>query len=127
MEQSAGRARGGRSGCRFRSSIEGISVKSEYLTQSLRERRRSVRVPMSSMVEWRCGRRTGHCLLLNISPHGASFLAPHGEVLHIGPDIVLDVPLDGSLQWRIADRAHVLRRTPRDYQSCEIAVRFDHV
>jgi hypothetical protein len=95
------------------------------MIRSAEERRRTVRVPMSSIVEWHCGRRSGRCLLLNVSPHGAALLAPHGEVLQIGPDLALEVPLDGELNWRIADCARVLRRTPRDYQSCEIAVRFD--
>jgi len=89
-----------------------------------RDRRRSIRVPVSGPVRWASGHRSGYGELLDVSPDGAAIRLPIRRAAPLGAELTLDVELGGGLTWRLAKAARVVRRAPQDDGRCVLGLEF---
>jgi len=89
-----------------------------------RDRRRSIRIPVSGPVRWQYGPRSGYGELVDLSPRGVAICLPIRRAAPLGADLTLDVELGGGLTWRLASAARVVRRAPQDDGRCVLGLEF---
>ena len=94
------------------------------MTSPVEERRRCTRVPMVANAHWRCGDRSGGCQLVDVSPCGAALLLPLRDVFQLESYTTLDVELEQRMEWRVTDKAEVIRRIPLGERACQVGVAF---
>lgn len=96
----------------------------QLMTSLLDERRKCPRVSMVANAHWRCGDRSGTCQLVDVSRGGAALLVSLRDVFQLEPYTTLDVELEPRMEWRVTDKAKVIRRIPLGDRACKVGVVF---
>jgi c-di-GMP-binding flagellar brake protein YcgR len=96
----------------------------QLMTRLLDERRKCVRVSMVANAYWRCGGRSGRCQLVDVSPGGAALVVSLRDVFQLEAYATLDVELETRMEWRVTDKAEVIRRILLGERACKVGVAF---
>jgi hypothetical protein len=88
------------------------------------ERRRFIRVPVTGPVNWRSGKRTGTCELVDLSPGGAGLRMGYRRAAHLGARLTLEVEILPGVIWELATDARVVRRVHDSDGQCLVGVQF---